>query len=90
MNKNAYYIYLLARIDKIAEFQDGMNATERLDKDLLFNVLFMTIDRIASEIARKDGHTLDLINACSGLTYTDVRDITTLIIKEPEILNYEG
>lgn len=92
MKNNTYYLYLLSRINKIAEFQDGMNALERLDKELLFNVLFMTINRLASKIAKKDGycHSLEVTNACIVLTYTDIKDITALIIKEPVILNYKG
>ena len=89
MKKNAFYLYLLSNIDKVAEFQDGMTPVERANKKLLFCVLFMTIDRLAAEIAVRDGFKAQIFKACISMTYTDIYAITELIVKQPEILEYE-
>jgi len=92
MKNNAYYKYLIANIDRIAEFQEGMTEDERkneeLMKNVLFSVLFTTINRIAVLAAREDKFPEEVSNACVALTYTDVYEITKLIVKQPEIMNY--
>jgi len=87
---NKYYFYLVGRIDKVAGFQDGMSKEERANDKIRFNVLFMTIDRIAAEISKGNTeYPKDLYNACICLTYTDIYTLTEMIINHPEIINYE-
>lgn len=93
MKTNAYYLYLLGRIDKVAAFQDGMTAKERENKDLVkqvtFSLLFMTADKIANEASREDIYPKEVSDACISLTYSDIYEIVQLLITEPEIENYE-
>jgi hypothetical protein len=93
MKTNAYYLYLLGRIDKVAAFQDGLTLEERKNKELVkqvtFALLFMTADKIANEASREDTYPEEVSIACMALTYSDIYEIVQLLVVEPEIMNYE-
>ncbi len=94
MKDNIYYKYLLSNIDRIAKFQDGITTEERLDKKLIknviFSLLFTTINNLAFVATQEDKFPEKVTKACEVLTYTDIYKITELIIKRPEILIYNN
>jgi len=92
MKDNPFYLYLLGRIDKVAQFQDGITEEESENKELvkqvLFSMIYMTADKIAQEASRNDRFPAKVSKACVSLTYTDIYKITELLMVEPEVLDY--
>jgi hypothetical protein len=83
MNKlNPFYLYLLRNVSAMETFIEVLTPQEQMNDKIRFCVIFMGVDRLASEISRETGYEEDVMHACVALSYTDIYLLTEWIEEE--------
>lgn len=79
---NPYYLYLQANLPLLKSYFQGLEPHEESNDTIKTCILFMTIDRLASTIAKEDGYKDEVVHACVALSYTDVYLVSGWILED--------